>query len=238
MSGVHTAHDQHPEHADRGARAGVPAAGAALAAAAGERRRRRSTPAARASSATSRCSSRRDRVADHRAAGVAAVGPGRRRPGRGRARTGCCPAATRRGPSACPTSAPSSCDAGDVLRMLTPGGGGWGPAVCTRVARRAIAATTRRHGHDARPARHPTGGASFIVTAAVGAGRSTVANCHTPVPGCDDSSWQRPRGIVGGDPPTSLTPRNVEVGLMPLEFSAAPTPSSCGGDRRGRLHLV
>ena len=30
------------------------------------------------------------------------------------------------GPSGCPTSARSACEAGDVLRMLTPGGGGWG----------------------------------------------------------------------------------------------------------------
>ncbi len=49
-------HDQHPQHADRGAGADVPAAGAALPPAPGERRRGPLRRAARASSATSRCS--------------------------------------------------------------------------------------------------------------------------------------------------------------------------------------
>ena len=68
------------------------------------------------------------RVADHRAAGVAAVGPRRRRAGRGRARTGCCPAATRRRAERLPDKCTVRLRAGDVLRMLTPGGGGWGRA--------------------------------------------------------------------------------------------------------------
>ena len=58
MSGVHTAMTNTRNTPDRGARAGLPAAGAAPAAAAGERRRRARTPAATASSATSRCSRR------------------------------------------------------------------------------------------------------------------------------------------------------------------------------------
>ena len=72
--GVH----QHEEHADRGAGAGVPAAGAAPAAAAGERRRRVGA-GRRGDRAGPPGARRRDRVADHRAPGVAAVGPGRRR---------------------------------------------------------------------------------------------------------------------------------------------------------------
>ena len=65
-------------------------------------------------------------VADHRAPGVAAVGAGGRRARARWGRTGCCPAATRRGPSALPDKCTIRLRAGDVLRMLTPGGGGWG----------------------------------------------------------------------------------------------------------------
>lgn len=43
------------------------------------------------------------------------------------ARTGRCPVAARLGPSGCRTSS-VQLRAGDVLRILTPGGGGWGPA--------------------------------------------------------------------------------------------------------------
>ena len=64
--------------------------------------------AARASSATSRCSRTCtvSLITERRQSPP--VGPGGRRAGRGRARTGCCRAATRRGPSGCPTSARSA----------------------------------------------------------------------------------------------------------------------------------
>jgi hypothetical protein len=48
-----------------------------------------------------------------------------------RGRTGCCLKVTRTGLSACPISARSGSKSGGVLRMLTPGGGGWGPPPVT-----------------------------------------------------------------------------------------------------------
>ena len=126
MSGVHTAHDQHAQHAGRGARAGAPVAGAAL-------RLRRGSGGAGARPGGDGIErelevlEHADGVADHRA-------PGRRRRGaspaasRARsARTGCCRAATSRAPSGSPDKCTVHLEPGDVLRMLTPGGGGWGP---------------------------------------------------------------------------------------------------------------
>ena len=43
-----------------------------------------------------------------------------------RARTGCCPAATRRAPGASPDKCTVELEPGDVIRVLTPGGGGCG----------------------------------------------------------------------------------------------------------------
>ena len=75
--------DQHQEHADRGAGARLPDAGAALPAARGQRRRGPVPRAATASSATCRCSrtARCSLITERRV--IAAVGPRRRRPGRG-----------------------------------------------------------------------------------------------------------------------------------------------------------
>ena len=128
MSGVHTAMTNTREHADRGARARVAAAGAALRGCAGGaaapvrhtggdgiERELEMLEDVTVSLITERRRSR-------------AVGARRRRAGRdgrelaaaGRRRGG--------GPSGCPTSARVQLHAGDVLRMCTPGGGGYGRA--------------------------------------------------------------------------------------------------------------
>ena len=116
-------HDQHPQHPGRGVRAGIPGAGRALHPSPGQRRgrcgrwRRRhraGPPGPRA----------RDGLADHRAPSLGPVGPGG---GSARAqwgRTGCSPVATRRRPSASPTSARST----------------WQPATSFACAPRAAAA--------------------------------------------------------------------------------------------------
>ncbi|MBX3315205.1 MAG: hydantoinase B/oxoprolinase family protein [Actinobacteria bacterium] len=104
-------------YADRGDRAGLPDPGVASPAARRARRRghRARSPDARG----------RDREPDHRTAGVTALGSRRRRAG------------GRRGELAVPRRdvaraerLPDKCTiqlkAGDVLWMLTPGGGGWG----------------------------------------------------------------------------------------------------------------
>ena len=49
------------------------------------------------------------------------------RPGRDRRELGPAAVATRPLPSRCRTSARSACRSGDVLRIRTPGGGGYGP---------------------------------------------------------------------------------------------------------------
>ena len=124
MSGVHTAMTNTHEHARRGARAGAPDAGAALRGCGAGSGGAGAAPVATASSASSRCWSAHG-VAHHRAA----------RPRRGgspaasrarRARTGCCPAATSTRAERLPDKCTVQLAAGDVLRMLTPGGGGYG----------------------------------------------------------------------------------------------------------------
>ena len=57
---------------------------------------------------------------------VAAVGPRTAASPARWARTGCCPAATRRTRARLPDKCTVRLEAGDVLRILTPGGGGWG----------------------------------------------------------------------------------------------------------------
>ena len=68
----------------------------------------------------------RDRVAHHRAPGVAALGAGRRRRRARSARTGSLPGGDERLAERLPDKCTIRLEAGDVLRMLTPGGGGWG----------------------------------------------------------------------------------------------------------------
>ena len=119
--------DQQQEHADRGARASVPAAGPPLPAARGERRSGPASPAATASSATSRCSSPARSASSPSAAPAARPGWPAAATAR-RARTGSSPAASSASPSASPTSAPSS------SRTATSSG-------CSR---RAVAAGGRR----------------------------------------------------------------------------------------------
>ena len=68
---------------------------------------------------------RRDALARDGAPRVATVGARRRRTRAHGARTGCCPAATRRAPNASPDKSTRAPAAGDVVRILTPGGGGW-----------------------------------------------------------------------------------------------------------------
>ena len=64
------------------------------------------------------------------------------------ARTGCSPGVTRRAPGASPTSARSRSRAGDVLRVLTPGGGGWGPSCLTSARTDAATAPRRDPGRE------------------------------------------------------------------------------------------
>ena len=124
--------DQHARHAGRGVRARVPDAGAALRVAA----RTVAAPASRAGgdgivrelemledATVSLITERRV---------VAPVGHRGRRAGRGRREL---VAARRRRDASragSPTSAPCGCDAGDVVRILTPGGGGFGSAAPSR----------------------------------------------------------------------------------------------------------
>ena len=70
-------------------------------------------------------------VADHRAPGVASRGAWPAASRARSARTGCCPAATRPRAERLPDKCTIRLHAGDVLRMLTPGGGGWGGADVT-----------------------------------------------------------------------------------------------------------
>ena len=124
MSGVHTGMTNTRNTPDRGAGAGVPDAGAALAAAAGERRRRAAPGGegierdlevledATVSLITERRVSRPWGLAGGEAGAAGGeLAAARRRRGR-----------AERLPDKCTIRL----EAGDVLRMLTPGGGGWG----------------------------------------------------------------------------------------------------------------
>ena len=126
MSGVHTAMTNTQEHADRGAGAGLPAAGAALPAAGGERGSG-PVPRRRGHRARPPGARRLHREPDHRAARVRSRG-GCRAAARGRsARTGCCPVATRAGPSGCRTSAPSGSRPATSSGCSPPAGAAGGP---------------------------------------------------------------------------------------------------------------
>ncbi len=190
-------HDQHPQHADRGARAGVPAAGAAAPPAAGQRRcrcprRRRGHRARHRGARAGRA------VAHHRAAAFRSRGaldggePG------AVGENWLLPGGDEAGRSACRTSAPSH----------------WRPATSSGCSRPAVAAgaSSRRVRptrpdrlpglrHEARPATPQVAGRSSFTadgTAPTSAGKasrcaaphvvgdssreSTIATCHTLVP--------------------------------------------------------
>ena len=126
MSGVHTAMTNTLDTPVEAMERALPDAGAPLLAAAREWWRGSCTRVARASSASSRCSADVHGLARHRAPRRRAVGPRRRRAGCGGGELAA--AGRRRGDA---RRLPDKCTvelaAGDVLRLLTPGGGGWGP---------------------------------------------------------------------------------------------------------------
>ena len=125
MSGVHTGMTNTQKHADRGLGAGASRSRVPPATAAREAAEQGWRPAATASSATSRCW-KTARSPDHRAAGEPAVGPrqvaGPGAPGE----NWLLPGGDEARPSALADKCTVQLRAGDVLRMLTPGGGGWG----------------------------------------------------------------------------------------------------------------
>ena len=117
-SAVHVAMSQHAQHADRGARAGVPAAGGRVLAAARLGRRRRA-PRRRRRRARARGARRDALLADHRAPPPRAA----------RARTAASTArlvGTSLNGEELPAKASGTLRPGDRLRIETPGGGGYG----------------------------------------------------------------------------------------------------------------
>ena len=114
---------EHPQHADRGARAGVPAAGGRVRAAA--RLGRRRPPARRRRrGARARGAGRDALLADHRAP------PARRRPGADGGEPGA-PGRNLLNGEELPAKASGTLRPGDRLRIETPGGGGHGRALET-----------------------------------------------------------------------------------------------------------
>ena len=126
MSGVHTAMTNTLDTPVEALERDAAGAGAALHPAPWERRRRR-VPRRRRHRARDRGARARHRVAHHRAAHECAVGSRRRRSrctgGELAASWGDDADAARRLPDKCTVDVA----AGDVIRILTPGGGGWGP---------------------------------------------------------------------------------------------------------------
>ena len=125
MSGVHTAMTNTTNTPIEALERAFPLRVLRSTLAAGERRRRVRRQAATGSSATSRCSTDAtvSLITERRVSqpwGLAGGEPG------AWGRTGCCRAATRAAAERLPDKCTIQLKAGDVLRMLTPGGGGWG----------------------------------------------------------------------------------------------------------------